>query len=227
MGRYPVLLGGVLAGAVWMACVGEDPVTGGGPAVGDRLGACFPDGKCKEGLECRLPERICLTPGEPLPDAGGADGGDDGPVSTDAGSDTTIDAAVCARTPQATGPGPNCAGSQCAKGEACCSAGGTVSCADKSVCETNLQPKVFACDGPGACGGTLRCCVGARPASPAVKGVCGERFIGDGSYCSDVACAAGESTACTRNEDCAGGTCAPLEIELAPNQIVVWGACTK
>jgi hypothetical protein len=115
MRRTFVMLAGVIAAASWTACVGDDPVTGGssGPATGDRLGACFPDGKCKEGLECRLPERICLTPGEPVPPDAGADasrGGTDRDASVeDAQVDATADGGACTPSPQASsGQGPYC-----------------------------------------------------------------------------------------------------------------------
>ena len=98
----PLAVMSVAFAVAWLACVGDEPAAtstpaDGGAAVGDRLGPCFPDGKCKEGLVCRDGE-ICLTPDEPRPvddaasgvadasEAGdaapGSDGGDAGPSWT-------------------------------------------------------------------------------------------------------------------------------------------------
>ena len=225
----------VVAGlaATWVACVGDDPTSGGGggPAVGDRLGACFDDGKCKQGLECRLPERICLTPGEPVPPDAGIDGsvgpqpGKDASSATDAQGDARRDAgseagAACVieASPNA---GPYCAGAdvRCSGGMGCCTLQGTRSCTSAASCSGNF----FACDGSKSCNGD-RCCL--QTAGPADRGQCTSGLIGSSSACSPTG-ACNAAIVCNSKDDCPATNCVPTRIVLdtTNNRSVVWGIC--
>ncbi len=226
------MVAAALGAASWVACVGSDPATGGsgGPATGDRLGACFPDGKCKEGLECRLPERICLTPGEPLPadagidaSGGGSDGGaPDGAAeaSTDGGGGS------CILSKQAPGPGPYCDGKQCLNGKGCCASAANVDCNDQASCNAIGGAKFFGCDGPLSCNGAF-CCLDATASGGLGGKLCAERVFANATYCTGNPCeAVGKSTVCTTTADCNGqGSCVLTEVELAPDKVVVWGRC--
>lgn len=223
-----------LGAASWMACVGDDPAasSSGGAAVGDRLGACFPDGKCKEGLECRLPERICLTPGEPVPpdagrdaSGGGGDGGLDG-SATDGNADSSGDGGACTLSQQASSPGPYCDATKCQNGLGCCAtAASTVSCTDATACSNN-GGQFFACDGKGSCG-AANCCL-LITGGGSTGAACGQKLVGTATSCTGNPCAAQQMiTVCTTASDCGGVTCEPVEVELAPNRIVVWGRCVN
>ena len=90
----PLAVISVALAMAWVACVGDDPgpvsstpSADGGAAVGDRLGPCFPDGKCKEGLVCR-DGAVCLTPDEPRPVDDAASGVADASEAGDAASDS-------------------------------------------------------------------------------------------------------------------------------------------
>lgn len=128
-------------GAAWFACTGDAPglvaSTGDSGAVtGDRLGPCFGDGTCKQGLVCRNGE-ICLTPDEPAPqDAGNArqDAGDAGPETLS-----------CAQLGEA-GEGRVCARAdgtveRCMSAQKCCMGTG---CFDRAQCPSGSPQWVCA-----------------------------------------------------------------------------------
>lgn len=237
MRRFAIVVAAALGAASWVACVGSDPATGGsgGPATGDRLGACFPDGKCKEGLECRLPERICLTPGEPVPADAGIDasgGGSDGGTPDGAADASAADGGGgdCTQSPQADGPGPFCDGVKCGTGEGCChTTTGKLQCQPQNMCFANGGTQFFACDGPGACGGGgTNCCLTATGA-PTTGTQCGQKLVASTTACGTATCEPqSKFTLCKTTADCNGfGTCIPVEVELRPNEIVHWGVCLK
>ena len=203
-----------------------------GPATGDRLGACFPDGKCKEGLECRLPERICLTPGEPVPPDAGADassGGTDRDASVeDAQVDATADGGACTPSPQASsGQGPYCYNyANCATGRGCCAdANKPLGCAASTECTSIGGTSFFACDGPGACG-NLHCCVEVDSSAASVG--CNVTLIAKGSTCSANVCVPPTSrTLCQSAQDCGGKPCELTRVQVAKNFVAVWGVCAE
>lgn len=126
---------------MWLACVGDDPAPGpgatnadGGVPMGDRLGPCFPDGKCKEGLVCR-DGAVCLRPEEPPPTP-------DGGAPADSGGDAASDAGNLAcpvRAPDLT-KRPPCIGapSGCGADQVCCpdGCGAPESCTGARLCDT-------------------------------------------------------------------------------------------
>jgi hypothetical protein len=137
--------------ATWLACVGVDPVIG-GPKPGERLGPCLEGRKCNAGLECRAGDEICLTPGEPSPVDGGADGGTgDADAAVEAGP--TCPTAVVAENDVA------CPGAQArctAQSHFCCLAPGVSSCVSVAggACSGSTS---WYCDGPHHCPG-IHCC---------------------------------------------------------------------
>jgi hypothetical protein len=232
MRRTFVMLAGVIAAASWTACVGDDPVTGGsnGPATGDRLGPCFDDGKCKEGLECRLPERICLTPGEPVPPDAGIDAGAAEDGGTDAG-DSRPDAAVeggAACVPRSEpSPGVRCGGTKCSSTEGCCVRAGVTACNTESPC-TSQGGSFFTCDGPMACPApTFRCCLVEAPVVSGATTMCTARLRGGSTTCMQSTCGSGQKMVCRLNSDCPSGNCVPTEIALDDTGLAttVWGIC--
>lgn len=233
MRRTFVWLAGVIAAASWTACVGEDPVTGGssGPATGDRLGPCFEDGKCKEGLECRLPERVCLTPGEPVPPDAGIDASrGEGGASVDSGSGADAGGeggAACVPQSEPT-PGVRCGTTKCGSAEGCCVRPDSASaCNTASPCTTQ-GGNFFMCDGPMACPTPVfRCCLVEAPLLSGAVTTCAARLRSTSTTCMQSACGAGQKMVCNVNTDCPSNQCVPTEVVLDSNggHVTVWGIC--
>jgi hypothetical protein len=232
----------VVLGVSWVACVGDDPVSNGGAATGDRLGPCFPDKKCKEGLECREPELICLTPGEPTPlpdggtapvDGGGNDSGsandssaNDGSTSGD--SSTTGDGGVCSLP---TGAGIWCGTTKgsCPFPNGCCGRATGVDCAQSPTTCTPNGGKLFLCDSPIQCNGG-NCCLTTGNGTPPFP-ACSAKIVGGSSVCNTTSpCNTGEKYLCRSDADCGlAGACIPTGIALGgiDYPVAVYGVCNN
>jgi hypothetical protein len=233
----------VVVAVAWVACVGDDPGASGtsGPATGDRLGPCFSDKKCKEGLECREPELICLTPGEPVPpdagssSSGGSSSGGSSSGASSSGSNgdgSTVDGSStdggggCA-IDNAVGNGPACgAVGRCLPSvKVCCATPTGPTCKPTAPECTASNGKPFACDGKLACNGLYCCAALANPASTQPPLTCSSFLHLDNSGCVGNPCA--ENMLCRSVDDCTTGKpCVPTEVKLgeAPDT-VVWGVC--
>jgi hypothetical protein len=229
----------VTLSAGWIACVGDDPTSSSGPAVGDRLGACFPDGKCKEGLECRDGE-ICLRKDEPkpLPDGGSvpADSGSgtidsggvvDGGGGGDAAGDGAVDGGACklpSETTHMVCPNQNCSAGV---SEGCCASAASFICAQDTECE-QAGESFFSCNGPAVCGANYDCCLApSANLSMPVPTACSGAFRAAKSLCyPQGTCPAGHKKLCTKDGDCDGQKCTPFEVHVdAYPMPIVWGFC--
>lgn len=226
----------VMIVGLWTACVGDDPAASRGPAVGDRLGPCFPDGKCKEGLQCRDGE-ICLKPDEPkpLPDGGTAPvdsgGAQDGGGGSDSGPESGADAGPLeCKLPSPTDRIP-CGSTNCRpdEGEGCCTTATTRQCTTSSMCPSAMigQQGYFPYSGSDTCQGTNLCCLAVADGSSPAPTVCAQAVRGSSSSCSALCNANNQRQLCDKGStECGALTCMPTEILLGSNpEPVVWGLC--
>lgn len=226
------LVAGVLVIAgTWTGCVGEDPaITATGErGVGERLGPCFPDGKCKEGLVCRDGE-ICLTPDEPKPS--GSDGGGQSPddASNDGGSGDDAgggDGGACGLV--ASGAGPMCTNeAPCTAGMACCKTdpGAPPVCTQRPACPQAVPS--WHCETNAQCGSGICCFVGKFGAGS----VCDFQLANATSTCASsvsecVTVLAGRP-ACTTTSDCPNaGLCSSVRAETSVGFTLNVKACPQ
>ncbi len=190
---------------------GEQPVGDGNRTVGDRLGPCFPDGKCKEGLVCRDGE-ICLAPDEPKPttDAGGSqtDGGGDGSAAPDSGNDSD---GACTVSPLTAKPGPGCGDTSCNLGEACCGAGAALRCGPDDAANCPDTTPKWACDTNSDCGNLACCFVGKEGTGSTCTSALSEAT----SSCvpPNTCQTTGGTPGCTDDTQCSGKKCRPTEMK--------------
>ncbi len=222
---------GCVAAAAVFACstFSSDNEPAPPPQPGERLGACLSDGKCNPGLECRLPERICLTPGEPLPpnvDASVLDGGGLPDVApSDASKDNAQPDATAGSCNLTSGnpPGPRCSSMQCAPDEICCVTGGSAQCLIKSSCQ---GPEIYACDNGGCAPGNT-CCLGAV-GNLGDGGACGRTITAAQSVCVSV-CQTAEHTFCKNDTECltdsGKNNCQPVEVTTGGPFKPIWKIC--
>lgn len=236
MRRIPIGIVAALGAAAWLACVGDDPVTS-GPVVGDRLGACFPDGTCKQGLECRQPEKICLSPGEPIPADAGVDAskgaadasGGDGATSGDAssGDASSADGGGCVAHAETTA-GIRCGTTKCTPTQGCCASATTLACNTTTTC-TQQSGNFYTCDGTASCGGGgLRCCLAQTRNAPLGEATaCTSTIAASSTTCMQQACTTDQRTLCNSPTECPSQNCVPTEVALDPSGThrLVWGIC--
>ncbi|HVH43456.1 MAG TPA: hypothetical protein VM925_13975 [Labilithrix sp.] len=226
--RLVVMLSLALAlGGGWTACVGDDPgATKSAPAMGDRLGPCFPDGKCKEGLVCRDGE-ICLTPDEPKPnvDAGGGEG--DANTTDVVVPDAASEASTC--TPHPSTAGPFCLPSSCASGEACCQSGTAPVCGAPGGSTCPAAANIWACETRAQCG-NLRCCLLAEPSTGTPTDnttSCANKVQNGRTRClpeADCAPTGGRQT-CATDFECSSSECRNEEVATALGFSIVIKVC--
>jgi hypothetical protein len=214
------------------ACVGDDPaLVSSGKTPGERLGPCFADGKCKEGLVCRDGE-ICLNPDEPKPvsDAGGDANGttnDDGGI---VGNDSGTDAPAVGCTPTAiTKEGPQCGGvPPCSNGMVCCPStpsrcdfSSPTTCPDQSYwgCESNEQ--CVAANGVNG----LTCCIFSNLNQTDGVTSCSAKSGSGTSQCMQDTNCNGGRRACTSDNDCLSQSCRFEEITTRQGFSVVIKVC--
>jgi hypothetical protein len=205
----------------WLACVGDDPVSPLDAGTGDRLGPCFSDGKCKEGLECHPTEKVCVARDEPVVDGGG--GGDTTPA--DSSSDAAEAGVTDAATPPcelSVDPGVRCPAVTCTGVTSCCiDLDGNHTCANSCASGT----KRYECDSKSVCGGGTRCCANVASERPGVA--CNKQVTLTFSYCETGSCPGTTRPTCRTAAECTapGAQCVLKEVELVTDVVAVWGFC--
>lgn len=213
------ILATLFVSGAWLACVGDDPIAVAPDAkTGDRLGPCFDDGKCKEGLVCHPTEKVCVAANDTAPDASGDASTSD--PEADA-SDADADVPQCMLRPTAGIPCPDVACS--APLNRCCIDG-----AGKKSCSGSCSAggsRYFECDSVQVCGAGTRCCAAIEQS--AVGTTCKTRFTLEYSVCIAQDCPQSVAT-CRTASDCdlpGMGKCNLSEVVLAPGVVSVWGFC--
>lgn len=203
-------VGVTLAAAVFLACVGDAPTTGGQGQLG---GPCYPGDTCNAGLICTSIDGIKACDPPPAEDA-----------STDAGSTADSGPTVCMFAPT---PYP-CGGQEppyACYGQA------------RSCTATGCNDLIWDCNSPNQCNGTP-CCV--PPDALLVPGAnCGLGTLqleaaGDASVPLGAACGKGttclgnETQLCQANAQCPPGEiCSPVKVTGGPPSLngTILGAC--
>lgn len=220
----------------WAACVGDDPSFG--PATGERLGDCFANNTCNGGLECRLPERICLVPGEPVPPGAGRDGGGDDSAVVDSSAGGPADSTTTDGT--ATDGGAQCVSSSspvreprcgvaatppCPANEGCCVDTSSAVCSSQAGCP--MANRFIACDNGGCGAGDLVCCLESNVAvgvGPSCATLSATKTV-----CYSNACPQAMHTFCSTDGDCAGDLAKPncrlVEVDIDAPFKPVWKIC--
>ena len=127
----------------------SDTTDAGTPKAGERLGPCYPNKTCNDGLVCDVVNVICLLPGEPAPtnDAGASDG------SADAAP--TIPSCNAGSYPIGSS-GVQCRGAACSTTEFCCQSNGITGCDDTAAaCDPTT---IWSCETSLHCASGWRCC---------------------------------------------------------------------
>lgn len=227
--RFSLASISVVVGIVsFTACVGSNPSSG-GPGVGESGGECFADNKCKEGLFCRLPERICLSREEALADGGTIATEDSGTNASDAGTSSGNDGGGDAAASSDGGAGCQISsgtGMPCVSGSPC----SAICCGDKTTleCGFSCTTHAFECDNGPACGTNQACCATTgttRPTNPAP--ICGP-FIALGSSTCMTTAGCPQTQLCRTASECLPPftQCVPYDVFLGnAGSPVVWGIC--
>jgi hypothetical protein len=205
------------------ACLGTDPSPSSAPP-GQLSGACYANGTCNAGLECRA--GAC----ELAADGGGgrADAASDAPPGGDATPDAAPDAPSCGAVVATPGAGPTCplggvASAVCGGGQQCCALANDVAC--QSPCNVQPQDTVWACTAPSHCpaGG---CCLdpAARVSDQADRCPRGRVESAASATCPGAPCVAGSVALCVVDRDCNGKSCVPSSVNMG-GTLVVLGLC--
>lgn len=217
-------------GGGWTACVGDDTASGSsGPQRGDRLGPCFADGKCKEGLVCRDGE-ICLTPDEPKPsNDGGGDVADSATPSDAAPGDAGADGATCTPyVPPAPSSGAYCPPGTCGSNpEGCCLlSGNSWMCGTKGAACPQAAP-FWGCETQAQCG-NARCCL-LSDGPPTAGTTCTAHSTNGRTSCVDPnqCVPLGGRETCNTNADCPTQNCRAEEVSTALGFSIVIKVCAN
>lgn len=201
--------------------LGCEPSGGGGEATGSEGGACYGNGTCDPGLECRYD--VCVG----VSNTGDCNSGEfdcgngkcvplnwicDG--DNDCGNDA--DEKGCACQPNCNGrecgPEPGCGKScgTCTGGETCNANGQCVSEACVPICsgrECGLDP--VCGESCGTCTGGKTCSATGQCVSEACVPICGSRECGPDPVCGELCGTCSGDSTCNSSGQCVAEVCVP------------------